>query len=373
MLKYALGIDVSSKDLVCCISTIDQQQVVKVKATTTFANTINGFKELKQWIARHYRETTIPFVIVMEATGVYYESCALYLHQEGYTVSVVLPNKAKNYMQATGLKSKNDKIDAKGLSRMVAEQSLARWQPMSTFYFTLRSHTRQLQNLQETKTSVSNQLHAAESGIYQVKEVVRQLRDLIKALEKQIVKMEQAIAQHIASDKKVSEKAAKMYSIKGVGITTVAVILGETNGFGLIENCAQLVSYAGYDVVENQSGKRTGKTRISKHGNARIRRILHMPAFNMVKYQVGNFLSLYNRTLARHHIKMKSYVAIQKKLLILLYTLWKKDAVFVSNADVEQVLSSRSDFEEVQKNSPTKGRATQGKQTHDVSQFASSR
>ena len=50
-------------------------------------------------------------------------------------------------------------------------------------------------------------------------------------------------------------------------------------------NQRQLVSYAagppgGYDVVENQSGNRSGKTRISKKGNSRIRRILHLPAFN---------------------------------------------------------------------------------------------
>jgi transposase len=45
-------------------------------------------------------------------------------------------------------------------------------------------------------------------------------------------------------------------------------------------NQRNLVSYAGYDLVENQSGTRSGKTRISKQGNHRIRRVLHLPAFN---------------------------------------------------------------------------------------------
>ncbi|MCA1760209.1 MAG: IS110 family transposase, partial [Bacteroidales bacterium] len=34
----------------------------------------------------------------------------------------------------------------------------------------------------------------------------------------------------------------------------------------------------------NQSGKHVGKTKISKKGNAHIRRILHMPALNVVNF-----------------------------------------------------------------------------------------
>jgi transposase len=49
-------------------------------------------------------------------------------------------------------------------------------------------------------------------------------------------------------------------------------------------NQRHLVSYAGYDVVENQSGNRSGKTRISKKGNSRLRRFLHMPSFNAVRF-----------------------------------------------------------------------------------------
>lgn len=49
-------------------------------------------------------------------------------------------------------------------------------------------------------------------------------------------------------------------SVNGVGIATVAAIAAETNGFELFYSQAQLTSYAGYDVIENQSGKRKGRT-----------------------------------------------------------------------------------------------------------------
>ena len=364
MLKYSLGIDMSSKDFHCCMSSIDEKQVVKIIATSKFANALVGFKALTIWIGKHRKEKEIPLVIVMEATGVYYESCAYYLSEAKYHVSVVLPNKAKKYLQALGLKSKNDKIDAKGLSRMAAEQALGLWQPMSKFYFTLRGYTRQLQSLQELKTSVSNQLHATERSMYQIAEVKKQLKSLVEKLNKQIDGMEVLIKEHIDSDIEVKEKVEKICVIKGVGTITVAVIIGEANGFALFENVPQVVSFVGYDVVDNQSGIRTGKTKISKKGNSRIRRAMHLPAFNVVRYEVHPFIDLFDRTYKKHGVKMKSYVAVQKKLLVLIYILWKKNESFdpAKNGHVG---------ESHKKNSPGKTETTRGKQASELAQLVS--
>ena len=212
---------------------------------------------------------------------------------------------------------------------------------MSTYFFTLRAYTRQLQAVQEARTALSNQLHAAQLTMYRVKLVERQLAKLVRTMDADIAKLQAAIDSHIKSDPGVAARAEKMRTIKGVGATTVAVLLAETNGFALFGNTAQLVSYAGYDVVENQSGKRAGKTRISKKGNARIRRLLFMPALNMVTYHVKPFEDLYSRVNERTRIKMKGYVAVQKKLLVVLYTLWKKNEAFKTNGETEQVPSSR--------------------------------
>jgi len=80
----------------------------------------------------------------------------------------------------------------------------------------------------------------------------------------------------------------------------------------------QLVSYASYDIVENQSGKTYGKTKISKRGNSHIRRALHMPAFSVVRYNPNNFEQLYQRAYASSGNKIKGYVAAQRKILIMI-------------------------------------------------------
>lgn len=91
------------------------------------------------------------------------------------------------------------------------------------------------------------------------------------------------------------------------------------------------VSYAGYDVIENQSGKHIGKTRISKKGNSHISRILHMPSLSVITYEQKPFADLFARVYESTAIKMKGYVAVQKKLLVMIYTLWKKDQVYDAN------------------------------------------
>jgi transposase len=112
MLKYCVGIDVSKSELQCCISVIDQLQKVTVKSSCKFANTKTGFTRLHQWITTGHKQEEVPLVVVMEATGIYYEQIAMYLFEQHYAINVILPNKAKKYPQSTGLKSKNDQIDA---------------------------------------------------------------------------------------------------------------------------------------------------------------------------------------------------------------------------------------------------------------------
>src|SRR5215213_6983568 len=165
ILKWSIGIDMGSKSFRCCLSSIDNSQNVKVKASKKFNNTAGGLQELLIWIRKHYKDQEAPLNIAMEATGVYYEQCALLLQKEGLRVSVIVPTKARRYLQALGLKSKNDKIDAEGLARMGAEQQLTEWSAASRVMYSLRLLTRQHEDLQKSITSFNNQLHAIEHGM----------------------------------------------------------------------------------------------------------------------------------------------------------------------------------------------------------------
>ena len=351
-LKYGIGIDMAKDKFDVCVSSIDTMQQVTIRATRSFDNTMKGFAAFLTWIDKKCTEQ-IPRVILMEATGIYYEQLAWYLYQKDEQLCVILPNKAKRYKESLGLRSKNDAIDAKGLSRMTCEQHLGTWHPLSKNIYDLRLLTRQSERLNSFITQINNQLQAVRLGMHRDRSIEKMMEKNILSFKKQKEQLETRIESLIMDDEFLKDRFEQICAIKGLGLLTFAAIVAETNGFALIENQAQLVSYAGYDVVENQSGKHVGRTRISKKGNSHIRRALHMPALNMVRYDQAPFANLYERIYAKTKIKMKGYVAIQKKLLVIMYTLWKKqetyDPTYISSlANVEK----RTSLERTQSEQP---------------------
>ncbi len=326
-LKYASGIDVSKSDFKACISVISEDLSIKIKASRTFANTAKGILAYVDWIKNNHKEPEIPFFHLMEATGIYHENLAWGLFNIDFKVIIVLGNKAKKYLQSLGLKSKNDKIDAQGLSNMCASQVLDCWKPISKKIYELRSLTRLHEDISVQHTGFNNRLHAYDFAMYELKEVKKSVKKILVQMEKQKELVELKIRDIITNDTELNKKYELITKIKGLGMMSFAVLVAETDGFANFHNVRQLTSYAGYDVIENQSGARTGRSRISKKGNSHIRRIMHMPALNVVKYE-PLFKTFYERVYEKTGIKMKGYVAVQRKLLNMVYTLWKKNEAF---------------------------------------------
>lgn len=322
--KQAIGIDMAKDKFDVCFSILNEQQHTIVKSTRQFKNNKGGFAAFDAWV-RKMQSEGVDTWFVMEATGVYYENLAWHLHQQGRNLSVVLPNLAKKYLQSLGYKSKNDKIDAKGLARMGTERQLQPWQPLSEQLYLIRKLTREREQLVATNTSFNNILHAEGHTMVEGKSTVKRLKKVKAFIDKQMNEIEQELLTLVDQDPVLKERLEKVTSIKGVGFITAITIIAETNGFELFTSQRQLVSYAGYDVVENQSGKRQGSTKMSRKGNSHIRRALFMPAFQTVRYELPVFVELYTRLIERGKKKMQAYVALQKKLLVLIYTLWKKD------------------------------------------------
>jgi transposase len=173
--------------------------------------------------------------------------------------------------------------------------------------------------------------------------VINSNHSVIKELEKQIGKCENEIEKVLTSEDWLAEKVNKLITIKGVGLITIAIVIAETQGFALINSRKQLASYAGYDVVEVESGTSVkGKTHISKKGNSRIRAALYFPALAASRYN-QELKEDYQRINIAKASKMVGATALQRKLLLLIYTLWKNNDVFRTSGDQETKLLLRRD------------------------------
>lgn len=330
LLKQIVGIDVSQKELVVTLGRMKDDLNPELFANKCFINTAKGFKELEQWVKK-FTDGSVSIRYVMEATGVYHESLAYYLTDKGYDVSIVLPNKISSYMRTLDLKTITDKTSAESIARFGLERKLENWKRPKPTYKTLKQLNREQQQIVEERTMVKNHLHAELAQADCCPESVDRIKKRIAFLNKQEKQVKEQIAKLISNDKEVEADVKLLCSIPGVGVLTASTILAETNGFDLIRNKKQLTSYAGLDIREKQSGTSVnGKPRISKKGNKRLRKAMHMPALSAIRYD-DRFKSIFERIVAKHGIKMKAIVAIQRKLLEMTYTIFKTKKPYQSN------------------------------------------
>lgn len=322
IVKQVVGIDVAQNELVVCLGRIFDDLSLDLYASKTFLNTTKGFISLVQW-ANKLSDNGLPVRYVMEATGVYHESLVYYLHKQELEVSIVLPNKISNYARTLEVKTVTDKTASEAITRFGLERQLDRWKPASPVYKKLRQLTRERDQLVQARTVAKNQLHAEQSEAEPNKTTVSRIKKLIALFDKQEQEIKAELAALVKQNESVKKKVELITSIPGVGALTAVTVLAETNGFDLIRNKKQLVSYAGLDVKEKQSGTSVkGKPRISKKGNKFLRKSMHLPALAAIRHD-ERFKAIFARLVSKHGIKMKAAVAIQRKLLGMIYTIFK--------------------------------------------------
>lgn len=328
MFKQCVWVDVSKAHVEVCFSVLRQDQEVAVRCTKTFSNRSGGWKALLRW-ANRLRQAEVSLCWVMEATGVYYEGLAYYLRDAQQHVSVILPNVTRKYIQSLNIKTKTDRVEAAALARMGLERKLKVWTGMLPIMLQIRHLCRERTALQGHLVAISNQLHAHKHAHQPQAHTLSRLQTLIHFLQKQIREIEQQIHACIAQEEDLKKRVENVCTIKGVNVLTAIIIISEANGFEPFENKAQLVSYAGYDVVEHQSGTSVrGKTKISKKGNSHTRRALHYPALSAARHD-AKCKNLYERIRERNpKVKMVGMVAVQRKILVLIYTLYKNNTPY---------------------------------------------
>jgi len=329
-IRQCVGIDCGQKELVVAYGVMDENHDVRILSNTKFPNNEKGFEKLLGW-SKKINPQAVEVFYVMEATGVYHERFALYLHEQGCRVTVLLPNKSKAFMKTLSVKTVNDKVSAQMLAQFGLEKKLEYWQPPHQVYNELRQLTRERDQLMGEQTQVKNQLHAEKSGAWPNAGSLKRMQQRIRFLSKQIEQIESEIDQAIERESWLKEKVKNVCSIKGVGVLTAITVIAETNGFNLIRNKKQLVSYAGLDVITKDSGTSVkSKPRISHKGNKYLRKCLHYPALSAIR-NTDLMKALFVRLVSKHGIKMKAVVAVQRKMLELIYILWKKDEVYDPN------------------------------------------
>ena len=172
----------------------------------------------------------------------------------------------------------------------------------------------------------AEQLHATATASIGLTEGVTAAKMELAALLEQYdlyCKQEENIMTSVLQILEKIPGTKQMLSIPGVGVLTVAGFLAEVGDLNNYDHGQQIIRLAGLNLTENSSGKRKGKTGISKRGRSRLRGILFRAMLPMVaKNEEFKALHKYYTTRSQNPLKKKqSMIALCGKLIRVLYTL----------------------------------------------------
>ena len=171
-----------------------------------------------------------------------------------------------------------------------------------------------------------------------LREVTKPLFALLREVTKKIALYDKLLANRLA--KHHQEDAALVQAIPGVGPVTAAAFLasvGEPQTFGKARDAG---AYFGLVPRQSQSGESDRQLRISKAGNAQVRRLLVVSA----NYILGPFAP--DSDLRRHGLRIaerggknarrRAKVAVARKLAVVMMTLLQNRQAYRPLMEVEQ-------------------------------------
>ena len=219
----------------------------------------------------------------MEATGSYGDALATDLHEHGFKVSVVNPAQIKSFSGAQLRRAKTDKADAKLIAQFCASLHPAAWMPPAV-------HVRELQavntHLVQRLSSLLQMEHQEQNRFDTAATVIQpSIVTVLSTIKAEIKGVECMIRDHIDGHPDLKDKAALLDSIPGIGVATSARLLAFVGDVHRYNDAKALVAFVGLNPTMHQSGSSVrAKPRLSKKGNATIRKALYMPAIVARRY-----------------------------------------------------------------------------------------
>jgi len=124
-------------------------------------------------------------------------------------------------------------------------------------------------------------------------------------------------------------------SIDGIGENSALYFLAEVGDISRFSTYKKLIAYCGLDPSVDESGKHKGESRISKRGNAHLRRIIWLMSVNVVRHN-EYFKAYFQRKRSQGLVYKKAMMSVAHKLLRTIFAMMKKREKF----NIEHTFSS---------------------------------
>ena len=317
---HFVGIDVAKDTLDCCLLTPNGQS-----REAAFPNTPAGHARLLAWADRHAGGHPLHFCA--EATGGYEDTRATALADAGRLVSVVNPTRIKYAGLMRGRGNKTDTADARLIAEYARREAPPAWSPPSPEVRELQALVRRRDYLRELAAHEKARLHSPVLTPAARRSVAR----VVKLLGREADRMQAAADALIAASPALSADRDLLASIPGVGPQTASTVLAELPALDRVPSAESAAAYAGLAPREYTSGSSVRKkTRLSKAGNARLRKALYLPTLTAVRFN-PLLAGFFERLVGRGKPRMQAVGACMRKLVMICYGVLKNRQPFDPN------------------------------------------
>jgi transposase len=294
-----------------------------------FENTSAGHHQLIRWLTKGGKSARV----ALEATGVYSLNVAVALHAAPRVdVMVVNPRAARKFAEACLQRSSTDATMAVALREYAARMEFVPWAPPRAPppepVRHVRAIARRIAALVLAKAAELNRAHAAAATDDTPAVVTNDIAVNVRHLERRIKALERQALALITEDPQIQQAYQHLISVRGIAATSAIQLLGELLVLPADMTVRQWVAHSGLDVRHVISGTSVHKIpRISKCGNAHLRRVLYMPALVAAQYN-PHVRTFYEQLLAAGKKPLQALVAVMRKLLHAIYGMLKNNTDF---------------------------------------------
>jgi transposase len=257
-----------------------------------------------------------PVRLAIEPTSNYHLTLVELAHAAAVRVYLVNPRQLAHYRDAVELRHKSDPDDAWLLARFLLNegQQLRPFVPQSR-------QAQALWALIKRRAVVVESRQQLQQSLAQIQLAHRALMAQFKSL---LARIDQRIKALIA-ELGWQADYRRCRSIPGIGPVNAAALVCAYHR-GAFAGSDPFIAYLGLDIRRRESGRFTGQRKLTKRGEAELRRLLYCAAQPARCHP--RFDRYYQAQLDKGHAKIAAKISLARKLARIAYTLMSKQQLF---------------------------------------------
>ena len=260
-----------------------------------------------------------PVEIALEATSTFHLLVCELAFKARHTIYLIDGFRLSRYRDSVGIRAKNDTSDARLLRRYLVNEhdSLRPWSPPTKAYTTLLG----LLNRRAVIVQAKIKLRQSLADLPSIKPQTQVLFDHFKTLERKIDQQIQKWLEKAAW----KDRALRVQAIEGIGPLTAAALVTAFQR-GSFRSSDAFIAFLGMDVRVHDSGQMRGRRKLTKKGNAELRRLLYLAAMRACRTPAWR--DFYQRYLDRGLAPVQALVILGRKLARVAFAILRNETEY---------------------------------------------